>query len=126
MAVAIAADLGEPLEREPCGFADPCTQYQFIPERGWRFVIDLVPQNHPTNALLRFRAGDRAPVSRRDFLDPSQVNNVVYVILLVDVRRLHGNDHFKTRGRHQKFRIKRKCEFENSADGDLAYVKSTH
>src|SRR5581483_1847450 len=102
--VAIAANFGETLKRQPRGFAHPCAQQHFIAERGWSLVIDLVPQNHPTNALLGVPARDSLPVSSRHILDPSQVHNVVYVILSVDIARQHGNDHFKTRRGHQRFR----------------------
>jgi hypothetical protein len=102
--VAIAAHFGETLKCQPRGFAHPGTQHHFIAERGWSLVIDLVPQDHPTNAFLRARAGDSLPVSSRNLLDPSQVYNVVDVILSVDIARQDVNDHFKTRRRHQKFR----------------------
>jgi hypothetical protein len=45
-------------------------------------------------------------VGSRNVLDPSQVNSVVYVILLVDITGQYRNDHFETRGRHRKIQDK--------------------
>jgi hypothetical protein len=110
-AVAFAADLGESFKRQSSRFTDPGTQHYFVAERGGPFVVYLVSQHHPTDDLLRFRAGNSPPVSSRNVLDPSQVNSVVYVILLVDITGQHRNDHFETRGRHRK--IQDKLEMRN-------------
>ena len=54
-------------------------------QTGRGFVIDFVPQHHPSDAPLCLATGDRLPMGGSNFLDPSQVHSVVDVILPVDV-----------------------------------------
>jgi hypothetical protein len=79
-------------------------------------------QDNPGDVLLDVRAGDGSPVSCSNILNPSQVNGVVYVILLVDIAGQHRNDHFERRGRHRRIREKLKCEFENGMDGESQLI----
>jgi len=119
-AVAIAADLGESFKRQPSGFTDPGTQNYFVAERGRPFVVYLVSQDHPTDDLLRFRTGNSPPMGSGNVLDPSQVDSVVYVILLVDINWQYRNDHFKTRGRHRRIQEKLEMRIENSVNGGVS------
>jgi len=122
----IAPDFCESFERKPGSFAHPRSQYDFVAEDGRRFIVDLMSQDNPGDVLLGVRAGDRSPMSGSNILDPSQVNGVVYVILLVDIAWQHRNDHFERHGGHRRIREKLKYEFENGMDGESAYMKSSH
>jgi len=83
-------------------------------------------QDNPRDVLLRVRAGDGSPVSCSNILHPSQVNGIVYVILLVDIAWQHRDDHFERRGRHRRIRERLEYEFENGMDGGSAYMKASH
>ncbi len=83
-------------------------------------------QDNPGDVLLDVRAGDGSPVSCSNILNPSQVNGVVYVILLVDIAWQHRNDHFERRRRHRGIREKLEYELENAMDGGSVYMKSSH
>src|SRR4030095_8742633 len=61
----------------------------------------LVSQHHPSNAFLRVRAGNGAPMGGSNFLNPPQVNGVVHMILLVDVPGHHCHTYFKRCSGHQ-------------------------
>src|SRR5438552_18509615 len=77
-------------------------------------------QDNPGDVLLGVRAGDGSPVSCSNILNPSQVNGVVYVILLVDIAWQHRNDHFERRRRHRGIREKLEYELENAMDGGVS------
>ena len=101
-AIALAPDFGKPFEREPTGFAHPCAKQDFVAKRGRSLVVNLVAQHDPADRVLRLATGDRSLMRGGNILDPSQINGVVNVILLVDVGCNHRDDHFETRRRHQK------------------------
>jgi hypothetical protein len=89
MAIAIPSDFCKSLERETAGFANPCSQHNFVAEIGRCLVVDLVSQYHPADGLLCLPAGNRSPMGGGNILNPSKVNSVVHVILLVDIIRRH-------------------------------------
>ena len=93
--IAGATHLGEALEGDACGLADPGAQDDLVAETGGRFVIDLVAQNDPSDCLLRDGGSERFPMRGRDFLHPAQIDGVVDVRLLVDVSRLNGDGDFE-------------------------------
>src|SRR5882724_7965988 len=85
LAIASAPDFGEPFEGEPGGFAHPCAKHDFVAKRGRRLVVDFVAQHNPANHLLSFGAGDCSPMRGGNVLDPTEVDGVIDVILLVDI-----------------------------------------
>ena len=89
LAIAFPQNFREPFECKPGRFSDPRAQHDVIAQTGRGFVIDFVPQHHPSDAVLCFATGDRLPMGGSNFLDPSQVHSVVNVILLVDVSGHH-------------------------------------
>ena len=57
----------------------------------WRFVINLVTQDHPERIGLHLRGSYRPPMGDRCFLDPSQVNGIIDVVQLIDIGRIHSD-----------------------------------
>jgi len=98
LAIASSQNFGEAFERKPGCFAHPGAQHDVIVQTGRCFVIDLVPQHHPADILLRFCVGHRSPMRSSNLLHPPQVDRVVHMLLLIDVVRQNHDGHFK-RGR---------------------------
>jgi hypothetical protein len=70
----------------PSRCAHPGAGQQFIAEHGGTGIVDLVAQDHPRHAGLRVGGRQCPPVRHRRFLHPAQVDDVVDVPELVDVR----------------------------------------
>jgi hypothetical protein len=98
LAITLAPDFGEALERDPGGFADPCAKHDFVAQSGRHLVVDLVAQHDPADSVLGLAVGDCSPMRDGNILDPPQVNDVVDVILLVDVAWQNRNGHFESGG----------------------------
>jgi len=97
LAIAFAKDFDKTLEGKTRGLADPGAENDFVAEARGRFVIDLVSQHDPADAVARRDGRGRVPMGGRDFLDPADVNGVIDVILPINVRRLNGDNHFERR-----------------------------
>jgi len=85
LVVTAAADLGQPLEGEANSLANPCAEQDLFTQRGRALVVDFMTAHHPANGVASIGRSDGAPVGNRDLLNPSQVDHIVDVVLLVDV-----------------------------------------
>ena len=86
LSVRVTPHLRVPFERQPRGFADPRAQQHLIAGQRRSLVINLMSQHDPGDAGLCFRRSDRLPMRGRDILHPAEVNGVIDVSQLVDVR----------------------------------------
>ena len=98
-AIASTKDLDEALKSYARRFPDPRAKNDLVSEADGRFVIDLVPEHDPGDFIARGHRGGGVPMRGRDLLDPADVNGVVDMVLLVDVRGLDGHRHLEGLGR---------------------------